>query len=110
MHDTKYLGTIGLFISDHNKSKIQLNHRLIKDLAGNPYSQKSGPIIETFLQILELWEVLLHALVGRRQRLELVYAYTKALQDVNDLVEYLRDLKVRLLTETTVSYVVSLSL
>ncbi|KAL5270487.1 hypothetical protein ACHWQZ_G001266 [Mnemiopsis leidyi] len=53
-------------------------------------------IKEDLDKILELWEVLLHALVGRRQRLDLVYSYTKALQDVNDLVEYLRDLKVQL--------------
>ena len=43
-----------------------------------------------------MWEVLLHSLVGRRQRLDEAYNYAKALTDVNDLIEYLADIKVKI--------------
>ena len=40
--------------------------------------------------------MLLKELKNKKERLEQVYAYTRALQDVNDLIDYLKDLKVRL--------------
>ena len=46
------------------------------------------------MQVLELWEILLHALVSRREKLDVAYNYAKAMQDVNDLIEYLKDMKV----------------